>query len=285
MKPSLIVVIATVVLLAGCGGPVVITSGEPVPSPYAGPMHLPMDYSDDASVLERSGAAGRALQCDGSPYAGGGADYESGLASVQDSATAALENLFDQPFSARVPRSGYRVERRDGGRVLFSYDVDGRTKAAFIAAEGIRDFSGDVGWGIESWAGCDPSELPASVTEDFVLEVWQDSSGQRVPVTTIRSFPGAEHCDWQDITFLLLGPEGEAQWYVRAPGGQFSPGLLRTTFDGSATLPEGATSTGFHRDGRELWLGPDHDAAYLVSLDDPTDVERWPAAKRPIRCA
>jgi hypothetical protein len=39
------------------------------------------------------------------------------------------------------------------------------------------------------------------------------------------------------------------------------------------------------RDGRQLWIGPGQEAAYLVSLDDAQDVERWPAAKRPIRCA
>jgi hypothetical protein len=35
---------------------------------------------------------------------------------------------------------------------------------------------------------------------------------------------------------------------------------------------------------RQLWIGPDQEAAYLVSLDDEQDVERWPAAKQPIRC-
>jgi hypothetical protein len=39
------------------------------------------------------------------------------------------------------------------------------------------------------------------------------------------------------------------------------------------------------RDGRQLWIGPDQEAAYLVSVDDAHDVERWPAAKQPIRCA
>jgi hypothetical protein len=32
-----------------------------------------------------------------------------------------------------------------------------------------------------------------------------------------------------------------------------------------------------------LWLGDD--AAYLVDVDDPGDVERRPAAKEPIMCA
>jgi len=61
--------------------------------------------------------------------------------------------------------------------------------------------------------------------------------------------------------------------------------LLRTTYDGDANLPKGATDTGFRRDGRELWVGPRRVAAYLVSGEDPQDVERWPAAKKSIACA
>lgn len=46
-------------------------------------MSLPADYADKATVLERSGAAGRALECDGMPYSGGGGDYvDGGLESV-----------------------------------------------------------------------------------------------------------------------------------------------------------------------------------------------------------
>jgi hypothetical protein len=67
--------------------------------------------------------------------------------------------------------------------------------------------------------------------------------------------------------------------------GRVFPEQLRTTFTGDAALPKGATDTGLRRDGRQLWIEPDREAAYLVSLDDARDVERWPAAKQPIRCA
>jgi hypothetical protein len=87
-------------------------------------------------------------------------------------------------------------------------------------------------------------------------------------VTRIQSFQGAEHCSWTDITLLLVGREETADWYVRdTSGGDFLE-LLRTTFANEATLPEDATDTGFRRDGRQLWIGPDEEAAYLVSLDD-----------------
>jgi hypothetical protein len=38
-------------------------------------------------------------------------------------------------FSA--PSDGHRVERARDGRVLFSYDVDGRTRVAMFAADGV----------------------------------------------------------------------------------------------------------------------------------------------------
>ena len=254
-------------------------------SPYSGPMSLPVDHGDEASVLARSGAAGRAVECDGDPYNGGGADYDSGLASVQDSAEESLENfLTEEGWEGQLPSEGYRVEREDDGRTLLSYDVAGRTKVAFIAADGVRDYDDDRGWGVESWAQCDPAELPADVTEALGIGVWQDATGRRVPESRIRSFQGPEHCDWQDITFLHIGPEADAEQYLRDTGGELAE-VLRTTYEANAVLPESAIDTGFHRNGRQLWLSPRHEAAYLVSLEDPQDVERWPAAEEQIACA
>ncbi len=167
--------------------------------------------------------------------------------------------------------------------MLFSYDVGERTKIAFIAAAGVRDYNDDEGWGIESWAQCDPAELPANVTDALGIGVWENSSGARLPVTKIQSHQGAEHCGWQDITFLRLGPEDNMKPYVRDTAGELDD-YLRTSYDADASLPDGAADTGFHRDGQQLWLGAGRDAAYLVSLHDSDDVERWPAAKRPILC-
>jgi hypothetical protein len=46
-----------------------------------------------------------------------------------------------------------------------------------------------------------------------------------------------------------------------------------------------AVVIGWRRDGRQLWLSHDEQAASLVDIDDPYDVERRPAAKEPIMCA
>lgn len=266
---SLLLAVAVTLVLSGCGSSSVVVQGDPVPSPYDGPMDLPIDHRDEAAVVERSGSAGRALECDGDPYDGGGADYDSGLASVQDSATEALANLFDEDPVGRLPEDGYRIERVDSGQV---------------ASDDVRDYNGDDGWGVEVWAACDPAELPARVTDALGIEVWRDASGRRAPVSEIESYGGAEHCGWQDITFLLLRSRDDTREYIRDPRGELTD-FLHTGYDGSATLPAGATNTGLHRDRRELWLSDTSDAAYLVSLQDAGDVERWPASKEPIRCA
>ena len=281
-----LVAVATALLLAGCATSSTRAESRPGPNAYDGPMSLPPDYADDATPLERSGAAGQALECDGAPYAGGGGDYaDGGLESVQASPEQALDNWLDnEAWVYQVPASGYRVERDDGDRVLLSYDVGEQTKLAFVAADGIGDYNDDHGWGIESWAQCDPSELPAAVTDALGIGVWENADGEQVPVSKVRSFQGPEHCDWQDITFLDLGTEADARQYVRDVHGDLAQ-FLQTTYAAAAALPRTATDTGLHRDGRWLWLSAGHDAAYLVSRGDRGDVERWPAAKEPIACA
>jgi hypothetical protein len=267
-----VLVAIAAVLLAGCGS-AVTRERDPSATPrYDGPLD--------------AGAAVAALECDGrTPYSRSEGVYDDGLATVQTSAEAALDNyMSEEGLSLVTPSGGYAVERDRGGRVLLSYDVDGRTKVAMFLADDVRDWNGDEGWGLRAWAQCDPSELPADITDELNIGVWEDESGRRVPVTRVQSFQGAEHCSWTDITFVFVREEKRADGYVRDTGGEFGD-LLRTTFAGDAVLPKGATDTGYRRDGRQLWIGPDKTAAYLVSLDDPRNVARWPAAKQPIRCA
>lgn len=284
MRSGWVATLAVSLGLAGCGtsNPNLVVTGNPPAHSYPGPMVVSVSHSPDAPVAARSGAAGRALECAGTPYAGGAGYYDSGLASVQDSAEAALKNYFSEEI-LQLPRSGYRVERSEDGRVLFSYDVDGQSKITFIAADSIRDFNHDRGWGVETWAECDPSELPANVTDELGIQVWQDAHGSRVPVTKIVSFKGAEHCDWQGITFLEIDNNGDHQ-YVRDVTGELKP-FLASTFDADVPLPAEATDTGFSRGGRRLWLDPKRMAAYLVIEREPSHAERWPVAKTHIGCA
>lgn len=280
--PTTAAALAPLVLLVlsagGCGTGGVVLDGAPVASPYDGPMSAPVSHADQAGVRERSGAAALALECDGRPWDGGGADYDSGLAEVADSPDAALSTWFDQDPVGHLPTTGYRAERADGDRVLLSYDVGERTRVAVVVHDGVRDFRGETGWGVEAWAQCDVSELPAEVSDALGLEVWTDADGRRVPTDRVGSRPGPEHCDWQDITFLETG----GREYLRDVDGELAA-LTAGRFAADATLPAGARDTGWLRDGRRLWLAGD--AAYLVSTEEPEDVERWPASTEPIGCA
>lgn len=254
---------------AGCGS--AVGEVESSAAPYQGPL------SADAAVA--------ALECDGDkPFFRTTGDYDIGLEEVKSSPEDAFDNYLEEEADGwyHVPDEGYRVERRDEDRALLSYDVGDRTKVAVVLADGIRDYKDEVGWGVVAWADCDPAELPAEVTDDVNVGIWEDASGRRQSVKRIHSFQGAEHCDWTDITFLLIGPgEDTADWYVRDTSGELSD-FLHGEFDGDAALPSDATSTGWRRGGRELWLAHDKQAAYLVGRDD---VERWPAATEPIMCA
>jgi hypothetical protein len=262
----------TLALAAGCGeGPTVVERSPSATPRYEGPLE--------------PAAAVSALECDArTPYRKGRSAYDDGLARVKASAGEALAEYMTEsgPIGA-VPSRGYVVERETGGRVLFSYDVEGRTKVAMLAADDVRDWDDDEGWGVRAWAQCDPAELPAAVTDDLNIGVWEDASGRRVSIDRIRSFQGAEHCGWTDITFLLIGPERRADWYVRDTDDDFHT-FLRTSFSYNAALPAGATDTGLLRKGQELWLDEGR-AAYLVDLEDPDDVERWPAATQAVGCA
>lgn len=285
MKPIGLVVPAMLLALAACGQQALVSNDPPARDPYSGPMALTIASGEGATVSQRAGAAALALECEGSLHDGGGGAYDDGLASTQDSPEESLENNFDETgHEATLPSRGYRVERRADNRVLFSYDVTGRTKVAFIVYNNVTDSDGDTGWGVESWAQCGPSEFPDNATEDLNIGVWENAAGKRVPTSTIESFNGAEHCDWQDVTFIRLGPNQTDPEYVRDPAMKLTESLTGT-FDHLEELPPTADDTGLRRAGRELWLAHDQARAYLVDIDHRNDVEVWPASKSRVGCA
>ena len=255
--------VALVLLLTGCGA-------------------RAASVAEDATPADR---AARQLECSGQPAARGAGDYGDGLTEVQDDPTAALENWLDaEGWFATVPTDGYVVEWRHDGRALLSWDVDGRSKIAVVTADNVTDYNGDTGWGVETWAQCDPAEWPEQTTDELGVGIWTTAGGERQPTDRVVSYQGPEHCDWQDITFLHLGGERKGDEYLRDTTGELAD-YLTTTYDGAVALPAHARDTGWRRDGRELWLGEHPRAAYLVSLDDPADVERWPASQQDIGCA
>ncbi|MGZ0235414.1 hypothetical protein [Streptomyces sp. CPS1] len=272
----------TAVLATGCGhddGPRadLVVHGTPPATPYRGPLYVPVKSADDdgpEALSAASGAAGRALECDGRIFDGtgpdgwsesdGGATPEQGLA------------LYLGMFQPELPDHGYRVERRAADRVLFSLDVGGRTKAAVVVA---KDQPHRPGWGPETSASCDPAELPPSFTATTGREIWTGRDGRRVPVTTLESASGPEHCGWESAHFLDMGRRN----YVRDPKGVLADaGLLTAPYRSRVGhLPADAYDTGYRYHDWRLWLTPDRATAYVRTAHG---VEAWPLLKRKAGC-
>ncbi|MEU6348563.1 hypothetical protein ABZ896_04465 [Streptomyces sp. NPDC047072] len=259
-------------LAVGCGngsGQELVIDGTVPSKPYDGPLNVPTKELDGHSprVLRlASGAAGRALECRGEIYQGNGPEgwSEDDAGDTPEEGLRLHLDLFD----SRAPGSGYRVERREASRVLYSYDVDGRTKVAVVVA---KDQEGRPGWGPETSASCDPAELPASYTESHGYEIWTDRAGGRVPTSEVGSFAGDDHCGWRRVHFLDLG-----DLYARDP-----EGVVTTAYEEDVRMPAGARDTGYRYEDWELWLTDDRRTAYVRTSDG---VEAWPRLKEHVAC-
>ncbi len=235
--------------------------------------------ADDHGRVPRS--ATQALDCAGTPYVEGRGNYDTGPESVQGDPRAALDNWLEEEFFASVPRTGYSEASRSGGSALFTFSTQGLVVAAFVVSDDTEGPDDDRGWGVASYAACDPAEWPPEVSDANGVWVWTDPDGDRVPTSTIHSFSGPEHCGWQDMTYLVLGERGADGEFYGTPVPDLAH-LLRTPYAAHVPLPADARDTGYSRDGRRVWLGADGRAAYLVGADG--DAERWPSAREPIRC-
>lgn len=267
------VAVLVAVTALGCGsedGEAVVVAGTPPATPYAGPLYVRTTGSD------KSGAAGRALECTGTMYEGAGAEtWSEGDGGKTPEGGLQAYFAMEQPD---VPRTGYRVEREEGGRVLFSYDVGGRTKVAVIVA---KDRKNRPGWGPETSASCDPAELPASFTKAHGYEIWTDEDGHRVPTTVVTSSVGAAHCDWQKAHFLQTGKGEKERLYARDPDRVLPSGMLTGSYDGDVRMPASARDTGFRYHDWQLWFAADTSTAYVRT---PDGVEAWPLVKHGTGC-
>ena len=175
-----------------------------------------------------------------------------------------------------------RVAARTESRVLFVHDVETRARFAALLERGR---GGNAGvWRLSAWAMCDPSELTGDNADRLGYGVWLDAGGDAVPTSRVMTLRGPEHCGWEDVTFVEVNRTStRLRQFVYDPEGEL-PGLLHTTYDAHAQLPGAARDTGWRRGGLALWLHDGGDAAYLVNLADPADVQRWPRATRTIGC-
>jgi hypothetical protein len=179
--------------------------------------------------------------------------------------------------------SALRIASRKTGRVLFVYDVSGRARFAALVEGGRGDRAEQ--WRLFSWAMCEPAELSADGADGLGYGVWQDADGQQASTDHVMTLKGAQRCNWQDVSFIEVGRNStRPEQYVHDPTGQLAR-RLRTTYAARVRLPADVHDSGWRRGGYALWLQRHGDAAYLVNLADPTDVERWPRATQLITCA
>ena len=282
MRVRWLVALALVVGLTACGDPPdsrSVTEESRAKVPF------------DGDLAGKRGAE-RALECSGDVYRTGVGDPEGGLEENGDSPGLGLDHWLDpQGYLHQVPETGYAVETEDGDRVLISYDNESdETVIAFAMRDGQTDYYQDgEGWMVESYAMCDPADWPQDVTDGLDIGVWQDESGTSVPVTTVVSFHGPEHCGWQESTWIWLGEDGADGEFIGNPTRDLRDGL-QTTYELDVPVPADARDTGWSHDGNRLLIAEDGSAAYLVSTvadADRTVGDRWPAAKKlgSIRCA
>lgn len=242
-------------------------------------LATPRPVADHPDPLTRAGAAGLKVECEGSAHLGGWAPDFGGPAVGASDPEGALQAFLDQGLFG-LPQDGYEPAASEPGRVLFTYTVDSDPKVAVIVADStvVDDpLTVDSGWGIETFATCDPADHAPATDDQLGQTVWTDRDGDRVPTSTITSFPGPAHCGWQSVTFLHL----DDRQYLRDPQGLLE-GQVVKPYDGDTPLPADATDTGYRNNGQELWLDPDADTAYVVT---DTTVEAWPATTDHVACA
>ncbi len=187
--------------------------------------------------------------------------------------------LFLGDWLFALPPGGFAPAGIAEHRMLFTHSVAGVPKVAVIVADASEvELDAEDGWVVETFASCDPAEYDPSTDEQLFLTVWLDSDNARVPTSIVTSAPGDEHCDLESVTFLTF----DNRQYISDPEGLFKDTELNAPFDDNVDLPADATDTGYHRDGRQLWVSPDRSIAYLVADDH---VEAWPTATTPIGCA
>jgi hypothetical protein len=247
----------------------VVDMPAPAP-PYAGPLR--------PATPAAPGGAGRALECD-DPAAAHASD--PGFERAESPRAALLATARNELFG--LPRRGYRVERADVDRVLYSLDVAGRTRVAVVVARDAAPADAAEPWAAEQLASCDPAEFPRSADRRD-RQIWTDLDGDRVSTRRIvSSARGPAHCGWQSVGSLTLGSGGDRRQYLRDPYEILGDAVLRP-YEKHARLPEAARDSGYRRDGTQLWLTVD--AAYLVrGQGKPAKAaELWPLTRRRVVC-
>lgn len=266
-------------VLSSCGRQVV-TDAVPQAPPYDGPLFVEVTAPPSDEDADRSGAAGRAVDCDAAPVGyseetayGGGVD--------RDPVDALVRSV--RSFTPGAS-GGLHVARTEADRILYTWETERRTRLAFVVHRG-RGGDDKTGWYVESWARCDWAELPPSWAADRGLQLWEDRAGRPVATTTVVSHTASgEDCLPAGMTTLDLagGSLERGRSYAAHPDPDFYPDFFTVAYAENQPLPASARATGYERDGRQLWLAADGSRAY-VGTSSAVDV--WPAEVQPLGCA
>jgi hypothetical protein len=265
---SFIVLLAS--LLAGCTDS---GSSEP-PATTLDLFEQPVADSPDPA--ERAGASADILECDHGISQGGWSMDFGGPAGAPNPEDALRQFVEDGLFG--LPGRGYLAAGQDDGRRLYTYSVEGDVKVAVIVADAASVGLDAEGWSVETFATCDPAEYDPSVDETLSSDIWLDAEGNRVPTSILTSFRGPEHCGWESVTYLSFAE----RHYLADPEDALRGTGMEVPYLADAELPADAVDTGYHLEGRHLWLSLDESVAYIVDEDG---VEAWPSPTRFVGCA
>ena len=220
-----------------------------------------------------AGAAVGALECEGkTPYDDGLGVYDDGLAKVQGSAEAALDDYMSESgLSFSTPSEGYAVERDQDGRVLFSTTwTAGRRSRASLPTRFAAGTVTRAGASARVRSAIHPSCLRTRRTTST------SACGRTIRLTRAHHphpvLQGRRALLLGAHPFLLLGPERKADWYVkdiRAISVSCSTRLLQRR-----QAPRGRHRHRLPPRRPPALSGPAEPRAELVSLDDADDVHR-----------
>ena len=264
-------------LIPACAGGEVVESG----SVETAIPRVDLDgqpVADAPDPADRAGAAAEYVDCTYG-ISNGGWSLDFGPAGSASDPEGALQGFVDDGLFG-LPPDGYVASGRDEGRTLFTYSVEGMSKVAVIVADSNTiDLDASDLWTVETFATCDPAEYDPTVDDRLPMDVWLDADGNRVPTSIITSFPGAEHCEWESVTYLIY----EDQQFISDPRGVMDVPYV-VPYDADTELPADAVETGYRHDDRDLWVSADGQVAYLAGSDR---VEAWPKpdTTEPVWCA
>lgn len=225
----------------------------------------------------RAGAAADLVECEHGLWQGGWSMDFGPLGSGPDP-DAAITSMTASGLLPSPP-GGFTAVAQGQGRIAYTYNVDGRPRFAAVVADTEEvPLDATDRWAVEVFASCDPAEFDPSADARSGYKIWLDTDGGRVPTSVVAESSGPEHCGWESVTFLTV----DDKTFVADPEGVLPEDHVTATFDDDAELPSDAVDTGYHRNGKHLWLAADGHSAFLV---DEETVQGWPALTEGVACA